>query len=167
MASEVRFDPLQRFADIERLVSKVYFRFSHLFLHHTELRDFWWEMAVEEEEHASILLACKQMIENYEDEAIDPTITQEKADQLGEQIRSYLSKGTPSISIEEAFRTALEIETSEIDAIYSKLLHLGGPKIAKTLENLGVPASVQRQKLKSALQRFCEDPQLLSAAQQL
>jgi len=167
MASEVRFDPLQRFAEIERLVSKVYFRFSHLFLHHPELRDFWWEMAVEEEEHASILLACKQMIENYEDEAIDPTITQEKADQLGEQIRSYLSKGTPSISIEEAFRTALEIETSEIDAIYSKLLHLGGPKIAKTLENLGVPASVQRQKLKSALQRFCEDPQLLSAAQQL
>jgi len=167
MASEVRFDPLQRFAEIERLVSKVYFRFSHLFLHHPELRDFWWEMAVEEEEHASILLACKQMIENYEDEAIDPTITQEKADQLGEQIRSYLSKGTPSISIDEAFKTALEIESSEIDAIYSKLLHLGGPKIAKTLENLGVPASVQRQKLKSALQRFCEDPQLLSAAQQL
>jgi len=167
MASEVRFDPLQRFAEIERLVSKVYFRFSHLFLHHPELRDFWWEMAVEEEEHASILLACKQMIENYEDEAIDPTITQEKADQLGEQIRSYLSKGTPSISIDEAFKTALEIESSEIDAIYSKLLHLGGPKIAKTLENLGVPASVQRQKLKSALQRFCEDPQLLSTAQQL
>jgi len=167
MASEGRFDPLQRFADIERLVSKVYFRFSHLFLHHTELRDFWWEMAVEEEEHASILLACKQLIENYKDEAVDPAITREKASQLTEQISSYLSKGTPSISIEEAFRTALEIETSEIDAIYSKLLHLGGPKIAKTLENLGVPASVQRRKLKSALQRFCKDPQLLSAAQHL
>lgn len=167
MASEARFDPLQSFAEIERLVSKVYFRFSHLFLHHAELRDFWWEMAVQEEQHASILLACGQMIENYEDEALDPTVTREKADHLREQIHSYLSKGTPSISVEEAFKMALEIETSEVDAIYSKLLHLGGQKIAKTLENLGVPASVQRQKLKSALQRFCKDSQLLSAAQQL
>lgn len=167
MASEGRFDPLQRFAEIERLVSKVYFRFSHLFLHHPELRDFWWEMAVQEEQHASILLACRQMIENYEDEVIDPTITREKADQLKAEISAYLSKGTPSITADEAFRNALQIETSEIDAIYSRLLHLGGPKIAKTLENLGVPASVQRQKLKSALQRFCKDSQLLSAAQQL
>lgn len=62
---------------------------------------------------------------------------------------------------------ALEIETSEIDAIYSKLLQLGGPNIAKTLENLGVPASVQRQKLKSALRRFCFNPELLNAAEKL
>ncbi len=166
MAFETPFDPLEGFAEIERLVSKVYFRFSHLFLHHPELRDFWWQMAMDEEQHASILLACKEMIENYTDEAVDPSISREKADQLKAQITAYLSKGTPSITIEEAFKTALEIETSEIDTIYSKLLQLGGPKIAKTMENLGVPASVQRQKLKSALRRFCKDPELLAAAQQ-
>ena len=165
--SESHFDPLVRFAEIERLVSKVYFRFSHLFLHHPELRDFWWKMAMEEEQHSSILLACKGMIENYLDEAVDPNISRENADQIKAQISSYLSKGTPSITVEEAFKVALEIESSEIDAIYSKLLHLGGPKIAKTMENLGVPASVQRQKLKSALPRFCKDPKLLAAAQQL
>ncbi|MBI4489738.1 MAG: hypothetical protein HY694_11685 [Deltaproteobacteria bacterium] len=167
MGAEASFDPLERFAEIERLVGKVYFRFSHLFLHHPELRDFWWEMAVQEEQHASILLACKDMIENYTDEARDPSISREKADQLKEQLSAYLTKGTPSLTVEEAFKSALEIETSEIDAIYSKLLHLGGPKTAKTMENLGVPASVQRQKLKAALQRFCKDPQLLAAAQQL
>jgi len=53
--------------------------------------------------------------------------------------------------VEDAFKIALDIESSEIDAIYSKLLHLGGPKIAKVMENLGVPASVQRQKLKPFL----------------
>lgn len=167
MASETPFDPLQRFAEIERLVGKVYFRFSHLFLHHGELRDFWWQMAMDEEQHASILLACREMIENYTDEAIDPSITREKADQLKTQLESYLGQGTPSITVEEAFKTALEIETSEIDAIYSKLLHLGGPKIATTMQNLGVPASVQRQKLKFALQKFCKDPDLLATAQQL
>ncbi|MBI1994317.1 MAG: hypothetical protein HYS67_07910, partial [Deltaproteobacteria bacterium] len=52
-------------------------------------------------------------------------------------------------------------------AIYGKLLSLGGPKIAKTMENLGVPASVQRQKLNAALQRFCKDPALLDEARKV
>jgi len=33
------------------------------------------------------------------------------------------------------------------------------------MENLGVPASVQRQKLKAALRRFCSDPELIRAAE--
>jgi hypothetical protein len=61
----------------------------------------------------------------------------------------------------------LEIETSEIDAIYSKSLQLGGPNIAKPSENLGVPTSVQRQKLNSTLRRFCSNPKLLQAAERL
>jgi hypothetical protein len=167
MAESTEFNPFERFAEIERLVSKVYYRFSHLFLDQPELRDFWWEMAKEEEQHACILNACRALIENYTDEALDPNISKEKALSLKEQITSFLSGGTPSITVEEAFRTALAIETSEIDAIYSKLIQLGGPKTAKTMENLGVPASVQRQKLKAALLRFCSDPALLAAGQQL
>ena len=164
---DVTFDPLVGFAEIERLVSKIYFRFSHLFMHESSLRDFWWEMAVEEEQHGAILLACREMIRGYSDEKPDPSIGREKAEELKKELTGYLNKGTPTLGVEEAFRIALEIETSEIDAIYSKLLSLGGPKIAKTMENLGVPASVQRQKLKAVLQRFCKDPDLLRAAQQL
>jgi hypothetical protein len=167
MAAATEFKPLERFAEIERLVSKVYYRFSHLFLDRPELRDFWWEMAKEEEQHACILNACGALIENYSDETLDPSITLEKADEIKGQITHFLEVGTPSVTVQEAFRTALQIETSEIDAIYSKLLQLGGPKIGKTMENLGVPASVQRQKLKAALLRFCNDPGLLAAAQQL
>jgi hypothetical protein len=47
------------------------------------------------------------------------------------------------------------------------LLQLGGPHIAKTMQNLGVPASVQRQKIKSALRRFCNDPAILTEADRL
>ena len=161
------FDPLEQFAEIERLVSKIYLRFSHLFLHQAEVRDFWWGMGMEEEQHAAILLACRDMIENYDDEGLDPSISRDKADQLKEQLSSFLQKGTPTLTVAEAFRIAVEIETSEIDAIYSKLLQLGGPKIAQTMQNLGVPASVQRQKLKVALRRFCSDPNLLAAAERL
>lgn len=167
MNSQEPFDPLLDFAQIERLVSKIYFRFSHLFLDRAELRDFWWEMGREEEQHACILAACKALIVNYDDEKLDPAINRDKAEQLERRLRGWLGRGTPGIAVEEAFRIALEIETSEIDAIYSKLIHLGGPQIATTLENLGVPASVQRQKLKAALRRLCSDPELLRAAERL
>ncbi|MBI2361500.1 MAG: hypothetical protein HYV04_21755 [Deltaproteobacteria bacterium] len=162
-----KFDPLIEFAEIERLVSKVYYRFSHLFLNHPELRDFWWQMALDEEGHASILLACKEMSAGYPEEPPDPLVSREKAAQLGARIRAYLDRGTPSIGVEEAFRIAVEIETSEINLIYGKLVCLGGAEIAKLMEGLGTPAGEQQEKLKSALHRFCKDPELLRAAERL
>ena len=167
MTKHEPFDPLPRFAEIERLVSKIYYRFSHLFLDQPELRDFWWEMARDEEQHACILFACKALIENYDDERLDPEISRAKADELKEKLLTYLSHGTAKLQIEDAFRIALQIESSEIDAIYSKLLQLVGPHIAKTMQNLGVPASVQRQKLKAALRRFCNDPVILREVEHL
>ena len=167
MTTPEPFDALLRFAEIERLVAKIYYRFSHLFLSRPELRDFWWEMAREEEQHASILAACREMIVNYQDEALDPLINRDLADELAGRLRAYLARGTPALAAEEAFRMALDIESSEIDVIYGRLLQLGGPQIGKTMENLGVPASVQRQKLKAALRRFCSDPELLRLAERL
>jgi hypothetical protein len=158
------FDPLERFAEIERLVSKIYYRFSHLFFSEAELRDFWWGMAGEEEQHAAILLACKALIQNY-DEKVDASINRENADRLADRLTAYLARGTPSLTIDEAFKIALEIETSEIEAIYGKLLELGGPKIAQTMQNLGVPASIQRQRLKATLRRFCKDVEIIAAAE--
>ncbi|HEY7547075.1 MAG TPA: hypothetical protein VID27_19435, partial [Blastocatellia bacterium] len=70
------FDPLVQFAEVERLVSKIYLRFSHLFFDRPALRDFWWEMGLEEDQHSAILLACKTLIENYEDEELDASVTQ-------------------------------------------------------------------------------------------
>jgi hypothetical protein len=167
MNTAAPFDPLLRFAELERLVSKIYYRFSHLFLAQPELRDFWWEMAKEEEQHACILQACRAVIENYQDDKLDPKINAAKADELKEWLLAYLRRGTAAIGVDEAFRIALEVEGSEIDAIYSQLLQLGGPQIAKTMENLGVPASAQRLKLKSALRRFCADPELIQSAARL
>ncbi len=161
------FDPLLRFAEIERLVAKIYYRFSHLFLDRPELRDFWWKMAREEEQHANILAACREMIANYEEESLDPMISGSNADKLAGRLQSFLAQGTPALGVEQAFKIALDIETSEIDVIYGKLLQLGGPQIGKTMENLGVPASVQRQNLKAALRRFCSDPELLRASERL
>lgn len=167
MTAEAPFDPLLEFAEIERLVGKIYFRFSHLLMAHAELRDFWWGMAREEEQHACILQACRGAIANYDEDRLDPAVSRERAAQLKAWLNAFLARGTPELTVDESFRIALEIESSEIDAIYSNLVRLGGEQIARTMENLGVPASIQRQKLKIALRRHCQDPELLQAAQRL
>ncbi len=129
-------DSLQALAEIERLTSKVYFRFSHLFLHHPSLRDLWWEMAMEKERHACILTVMSAVVKNDPD-ADDPSVSREKTDQLRERLTLYLRRGTPTITPEEAFRIALEIEASEIDVTCSELLKLGVAGITEA-EGTGV-----------------------------
>jgi len=123
-------------------------------------------MAREEEQHACILQACRAVIENYDEERLDPTVNRDRADQLQQWLQAFLAQGTASLTVEESFRIALEIESSEIDAIYGKLIHLGGEQIARTMENLGCREH-STQKLKAALRRFCDNPELLRAAERL
>ena len=78
-------------------------------------------MAREEEQHASILGACRELILNYEDETLDPAISSDIADRLSARLRAFLDRGTPSLNVEDAFKIALDIESSEIDVIYGKL----------------------------------------------
>jgi len=86
------FDPLLRFAEIERLVAKIYYRFSHLFLDRPELRDFWWKMAREEEQHANILAACREMIVNYQEESLDPMISGNNTEKLAGRSQALLAQ---------------------------------------------------------------------------
>jgi len=167
MGSEIPFEPLERFAGIERLTAKVYFRFSHLFLRQADLREFWWQMAMDEEQHASVLLACKTLIENIPREPMDPSINQQMAEHFETQLHAYLSKGTQSITVENAFRIAVEMETSELDVIYNKLLQSCGPKVAQTMAKFGVPANAHMAKLKSAILHFSMEPKLRAAAEEL
>ena len=65
MSTQEPFDPLIQFAEIERLVSKIYFCFSHLFFAALKLRDFWWEMAKEEEPGRGAWLRLGQKSKPY------------------------------------------------------------------------------------------------------
>ncbi len=149
-------DSLQAFAEIERLIGKVYFRFSHLFFHHPRLRDFWWEMAQAKERQASILMAINLVSQNC---AVKPETVngRDGAEKLKGQLKAYLSKGTPAITAEEAFKKALEIESSEIDVI-SKL---GDPETAGRFRGWGFGPEVQIEELKEALRNFGRDSEFL------
>ncbi|MBI2365389.1 MAG: hypothetical protein HYV01_10360 [Deltaproteobacteria bacterium] len=105
-------DSLRAFVEIERLIGKIYFRFSHLFLHHSTLRDFWWEMGMAKERQAAILTAIKVASQNCAGNS-ETGIGCDGTEKLKGQLKAYLSKGTPAITTEEAFTKALEIEDSE------------------------------------------------------
>jgi rubrerythrin len=160
-------DVFERFAEIEDLVSKLYFRFSHLFLGNPEIRDFWWEMATEEQQHAAILMACKAITENFLADIADPGAGLEKANEFKRYISSYLSKGTPSMTIEESLKIAVEIEGSEINSIYSRLVDSLGPDIARTIEQVTGPTGSHRRKLAAAVSRFTRNAELRAAADNL
>jgi hypothetical protein len=128
---------------LERLVGKIYFRFfPSLHLPPGVARRLVGDGA-QEDQHEAILLACKSIIQNY-DESFDPSVSPDKANELKTRLLSFLSLGNAGLELENSFRVALEIETSEIDSIYSKLVSLGGPNIAQTMENLDVPSRSTR-----------------------
>ena len=123
-------------------------------------------MAKEEEQHACILHACRAIIENYDDESLDPSISREKAQALNARLNSFLTEGTRSLAIEEAFRRLGRRKLGDRCDL-QQASKAGGPRIVKTMENLSVSTSVQRQKLKAALRQFCTNPALLSSADAL
>jgi len=128
------FDHLVTFAEIERLIGKIYFRFSHLFLHHPTLRDFWWEMGMEREQHACNLSVMSAVVNN-DSSPDNPSVSREKTDQLKQTLTSYLRRGTPAITPKEALRIARKIEACEIDVIYSDLLDAGCFPAAKETDH--------------------------------
>ncbi|NIO06432.1 MAG: hypothetical protein GTO40_00020, partial [Deltaproteobacteria bacterium] len=91
MSTKSDFDPLERFAGIERLAGKVYFKLSDLFLGQGELRNFWWQMAMDEEQHASVLIACKTLMDEASQQPLDPSVNAEAAHRLETKLRSYLN----------------------------------------------------------------------------
>ncbi|MBI2361422.1 MAG: hypothetical protein HYV04_21355 [Deltaproteobacteria bacterium] len=117
-------DSLLAFAEIERLIGKIYFRFSHLFFHHLTLRDFWWEVAMEKERCAYNLRVMSTVAKN--DPGPDyPSVTREKTDRLRESLTLYLQRGTPTIAPEEALSLARKIEACEINVIYDDFRQSG------------------------------------------
>jgi hypothetical protein len=153
-------DSLMAFAEIERLTSKVYFRFSHLFLHHPSLRDFWWEMGMAKERQASILMAIKMASQNCAGNS-ETGIGRDGAERLKQQLKAYLSKGLSAITAEEAFNEALEIESSEVDVISN----LGSAETARAFRSWAFRPAIPIEQFKMALRNFRRHPEFLRESQ--
>jgi hypothetical protein len=119
---------LQALAEIEQLSAKIYFRFSHLFLHDSELRDFWWDMAVEQERRKSRLIAIESLSEGFMAE-FGRSVRRDQTQQLKVRLQAYLGRGVSTITLEEAVRIMFAIETSKVallsGARFSEIMSVG------------------------------------------
>jgi hypothetical protein len=116
-------DPLEALLDEaiqhELTVSLLYFEFFQAF---PDDADLWWTLSVEENGHAGLLEAGRQVFGSEYGEEILPTRVEylREANHMLEKLLEQMKE--QPLSREDAFRTALEIETTTDGMIFESAL---------------------------------------------
>jgi hypothetical protein len=116
MNSPKRF--YQQFVDFEEQAAAIYFRLASRFSPEIpELGALWLEMGIHEKEHADLLQFCIA-----EELFAEKLPTDAEIQQTAGLLSSLLERASdPNLSIPEAFRIAIRIETSEVSAVYDRI----------------------------------------------
>ncbi len=105
--------------EIELNVSKLYILYSNIF---SEDKDFWWKIALEEQNHAALLKSGKKYLKFgiLPEEAVYHDLKKllESNSKIKSLIEDY-EKRPPSM--EEAYRAALRLEESASELWFQKL----------------------------------------------
>jgi hypothetical protein len=145
------FDDL---AGAERMLADLYWVFAWRFADNRPFADFWRDMALDESQHASVLLATKEILGDVPQVAPPSETATDKIEAFKLQVRRQLAGDADALTVDEALRVAIEFEGSEMEVIYRQLLNLGGPRLARVMEDLIVPVRAQRKRLKEAVARL-------------
>ena len=127
---------------IERRLSNMYHRFSTLFKENYEVHNFWMGIANHEKSHSETLTLSKcYLMWNH------PALKRKKATLIeGSDIREIESLlvmlkeserkvRKERISLQEALHIVLNIESSELNHLYNRLVHLSGFKFSQKPEH--------------------------------
>ena len=151
------------FTRFEERSADLYLDLSVRFVKDIELSWFWVEMAMEEKQHAGMLQYCRET--GMFADALPST---EQIMQLGALFKQLSQKiASPDLGIDDAFEVAIELESSEINDIYSNLTaNVEGPwhvirkKIELSMDN-------HFEKLRAAAIRFGVSPVIQSKLESL
>ena len=105
------------FISLEDRSAALYLELSVRFFDNPELSWFWVEMAMEEKQHAGMLQHCREA----------GVFTAELPDKDEIQLLNALFRrlearlAEPQLALDDAFEMAIELETSEINDVYSRL----------------------------------------------
>lgn len=128
----------RRFIEFEEKAADIYFKLTSRFSKDRQLSSFWLEMAMHEKQHAGLLQFClKDGL--FASDLPDNTEIQ-KVNALFKRLERRAAD--PKLTVEEAFSIAMELEASEVNAIYCHLtttlhrsMYLFKRKIATSLPN--------------------------------
>ena len=150
-------DPQTIYADViwcEDRSAELYLDLSVHFCHEIDVSWFWVEMAMEEKQHAGLLHYCLEK-HMFAENLPDPSLVQNLR-RLLEELRQRTS--TPSLSLDEAFEVATQIESSELEDIAQKLTApIQGP-VHIVQKKIALSSQPHLAKLRSAAERFPTSP---------
>jgi rubrerythrin len=128
----------RKFVEFEERAAGIYLELASRFSKNPKLSSLWLDMATHEKQHAGLLQFCLR------DGLFVPNLPDSTQIQKLSRFFKRLEKraAEPKITVEQAFRLAIELETSEINTIYSYLtttlhrsMYLLRRKIATSLPN--------------------------------
>jgi rubrerythrin len=158
-------DTLRECAGLERRIAGFYQQFAELWREDEELAHVWQWMADEELGHAYALETAALRI--------DPTRRRERIDREAlAQLRGYVvgtGRIIGAISLDDAFRTALELETLELHRIYLQILNRLGddPALEKTLRDCLAKLGPHEAPLLETIERRTSVPELRARVERL
>ncbi len=142
-----------KYETFEEQLSHCYFVLHERFIANPPLAKFWVEAAMDELQHFSILRFCREhnLMSDVEAAAEETA----KVEDLLETVKGIVSD--PEITVEEAFYASLLIESSELEAIYDKLI--AGLQANRPLLYQAVHASLRshHRAFTEGAEQFCSD----------
>ncbi len=146
---------LDQLADLERRASALYGRFGRLYERSPLVASFWQEMASEEQLHALIVAAAREV---FPSSAPAPDGEwQQKLASVDQLLSTAESKAAVGLALEDAFAIAEQVEASELNAMTELIIHHAGSRFSRLGPLVGqAGVDRHRDKVLEARRRFCE-----------
>jgi hypothetical protein len=107
----------RKFVQFEERAAAIYLQLASRFSQDPELRSFWLDMALHEKQHAGLLQFC--VCDGLFAENLPSPTEIDALDSNFQRVEKRAAD--PNLTSSEAFELAVELEASEINAIYSCL----------------------------------------------
>lgn len=128
---------------IEKRLSNMYYKFSSLFKDNREIHNFWVGIANHERIHAETLTMSKGYLKwnhpalTHKDVPIVHISDIKELESLDSITKNYEKKTRKDrLSLQDTLELLLNIENSELNHIYTRLVHISGIKLSQKPENV-------------------------------
>jgi hypothetical protein len=102
-------------------VAHIYAAMAKRFKAHGEVRALFCDLKEEEEEHGRLMLACLYQVAVHPGADFVPNVRDPEIRQSLKALRD-IERRVPQMSLEEAFKVTNELEASEVNVIFGRLL---------------------------------------------
>jgi hypothetical protein len=141
---------LEQLSDLEERVGRLYTHFYGKFRDLPAVAGLWWEMALEEHEHAGVLKMVRELA--------DPTgrvvDIRDRLRPLQAMIKACERRATRDITLSEALTMAVRLERSELDRLGRETVQAIGRNLPPIPRSAFAPHEAHLERLMRTVRKF-------------